>query len=194
MIFERETIHFYSFHFRRAYKNVKIGDPLDDTTLCGPLHNQVAIETYKQTIEEATSQGGKILVGGFLDLSNMKSQFSFRCFYKSGKVLEDRDGNFVTPTIIQFDDCSAPVLKEERFVPILYVMKVSSLGEGIQLNNNVKQGLSSSLFTSNIQSAMKWIGPLGSDCGIVNVNIGTSGAEIGGAFGGEVSFILKIKN
>jgi aldehyde dehydrogenase family 7 protein A1 len=147
-----------------SYTKFKIGDPLEEGTLCGPLHNQAAVDTFERTIEEAKSQGGNVLVGGT------------RC--------EGMDGFFVHPTIIEIDP-SAPVTREERFVPILYVMKTASLEEGIALNNSVPQGLSSSVFTQNIQSALKWIGPLGSDCGIVNVNIGTSGAEIGGAFGGE---------
>src|SRR5690606_33104451 len=79
----------------------------------------------------------------------------------------------------------APILQEERFVPVLYVVKISSVDEGIEINNKVKQGLSSSLFTQDIGQLFKWTGPEGSDCGIVNVNIGTSGAEIGGAFGGD---------
>lgn len=101
-----------------------------------------------------------------------------------GKVLEDRKGNFVEPTVVEVDK-DFKMLQTELFVPILYLVKFSSLEEGIEINNNVPQGLSSSLFTNNIGNMFKWIGPNGSDCGIVNVNIGPSGAEIGGAFGGE---------
>lgn len=100
-----------------------------------------------------------------------------------GKRIE-RKGYFVEPAIIAADK-NAEFLQEEYFCPIMFVVKFSNLEEAIEINNSVKQGLSSSLFTQNIGNAYKWIGPLGSDCGIVNVNIGPSGAEIGGAFGGE---------
>jgi len=93
-------------------------------------------------------------------------------------------GNYVTPTIIEIDS-SADIVKEELFVPILYMMRFKTLDEAIQINNNVPQGLSSSLFTKDLRNMMKWTGANGSDCGIVNTNIGPSGAEIGGAFGGE---------
>lgn len=146
-----------------GYRSVKIGSPLDTLTLMGPLHNKAAVELYKKTVEEATSLGAKLLTGG--------------------EVL-NRAGNFVTPTIFAVDK-NFPLLKEERFIPILYVIKIDSFEEAVQLNNDVSQGLSSSLFTSNLEQIFQWTGPQGSDCGIVNVNIGTSGAEIGGAFGGE---------
>ena len=94
------------------------------------------------------------------------------------------DGNYVTPTIIEIDG-KAPILQQELFVPILYMARFKTLEEAIEINNSVPQGLSSSLFTKDLKNYMKWIGPLGSDCGIVNCNIGPSGAEIGGAFGGE---------
>lgn len=148
----------------KAYKSVKIGSPLSKDTLCGPLFNKAAVDTYSKTLTEAHQQGGQILVGG--------------------KVLSDRPGNFVEPTIVAINS-SADIVKHERFVPIMYVMKVKSVDEAIALNNNVAQGLSSSLFTQDLGQIFKWTGPDGSDCGIVNVNIGTSGAEIGGAFGGE---------
>ncbi len=93
-------------------------------------------------------------------------------------------GNYVEPTIVAIDH-SAPVVQEEIFAPIVYVCKFKTLDEAIAMNNSVPQGLSSALFTKNLQSMYKWVGPQGSDCGIVNCNIGTSGAEIGGAFGGE---------
>jgi aldehyde dehydrogenase family 7 protein A1 len=148
----------------KAYATISIGDPLQEGTLMGPLHTKDAVREYEEGIVEILKQGGKILYGG--------------------KVLKDRKGNFVEPTIIEID-WRAPIVKEELFVPIMYVLKFSSLDEGIKINNSVPQGLSSSLFTNNVQHIMKWIGPLGSDCGIVNTNIGPSGAEIGGAFGGE---------
>jgi aldehyde dehydrogenase family 7 protein A1 len=93
-------------------------------------------------------------------------------------------GNYVEPTIVEISH-SAPIVQHEIFAPIVYVFKFKTLEEAIKMNNAVPQGLSSSLFTKNLQNMFKWIGPTGSDCGIVNCNIGTSGAEIGGAFGGE---------
>lgn len=147
-----------------AYKSVQIGDPLQPGTLCGPLHNPAAVKMFLDGVKRAQEQGGKVLVGG--------------------QALPDMPGNFVQPTIIEIDP-SAPIVKEEIFAPILYVMRINDLAEGIQLNNSVPQGLSSSLFTTNQAAIFEWTGANGSDCGIVNVNIGTSGAEIGGAFGGE---------
>ena len=94
-----------------------------------------------------------------------------------------KDGFYVEPTIVEVQNDS-PIIQEEYFCPILFVTKFKTLEEAIKINNNVPQGLSSSLFTQNIANVFKWVGPLGSDCGIVNVNIGNSGAEIGGAFGG----------
>eukprot|EP01095_Lingulamoeba_sp_RSL-Kostka_P005671 TRINITY_DN1712_c0_g1_i1.p1 TRINITY_DN1712_c0_g1~~TRINITY_DN1712_c0_g1_i1.p1 ORF type:complete len:540 (+),score=219.62 TRINITY_DN1712_c0_g1_i1:171-1790(+) len=148
----------------KSYKQVKIGDPLEDSTLVGPLHNQMAVDIYKNTIEEALNQGGEILVGG--------------------KQL-DRPGHFVEPTLIKISS-DAPIVKEEAFVPITYVMEYDGdLDKAIHLNNNVGAGLSSSLYTKNMTNMSKWISHAGSDTGIVNVNIGTSGAEIGGMFGGN---------
>ncbi|KAG0240553.1 Alpha-aminoadipic semialdehyde dehydrogenase [Actinomortierella wolfii] len=148
----------------KAYKSVRIGDPLEAGTLCGPLHTKAAVEQYRKGIEAVKAQGGKILIGG--------------------KVLDDRPGNFVEPTITSIAH-DAPVVQNEIFVPILHTMKVKNLEEAIEINNSVKQGLSSSLFTRNPSNLFKWVGPSGSDCGIANVNLPSSGAEIGCAFGGE---------
>jgi len=142
---------------------IKIGDPLEQGTLVGPVHNKAAVELYQKTIQEAKAQGGEVLVGG--------------------NVL-DRPGNFVEPTLIRISP-DAEVVKNEAFVPISYIMEYSDLQDAIKQNNGVAQGLSSSLFTNNVENVFKWVGPRGSDCGITNVNIGPSGAEIGGAFGGE---------
>merc|ERR1711976_647340 len=151
---------------KTAYASIvtRIGDPLDDGTLYGPLHSKIGIEGYQKTIEEALTLGGKIEYGG--------------------KVIE-REGNFVEPTIITGLPHDSPVVLRETFAPIVFVLKCGSIDEAIQWNNEVEAGLSSSLFTKNLGDVFKWIGPFGSDCGIVNVNIPTSGAEIGGAFGGE---------
>ena len=129
--------------------------------LCGPLHTKAAVKQYLEGLEKIKQQGGKILVGG--------------------KSLEDKfpGGNYVAPTIVEIDP-TASIVKHELFAPVLYVMKFKTLEEAIQINNNVPQGLSSSLFTKDLANLFKWIGPNGSDCGIINCNIGTSGAEIGG--------------
>lgn len=150
-----------------AYKSVKIGNPLLEGNLCGPLHNQMAVDKYEATIEKIKNIGGKILTGG-----------------KKVPQEGDSSGFFVEPTVVEVDK-NADVLMEEVFAPILYVIKVEDVDEAITINNSVPQGLSSSLFTENIGHMHQWVGALGSDCGIVNVNIGTSGAEIGGAFGGN---------
>ncbi|XP_041005395.1 aldehyde dehydrogenase family 7 member A1 [Juglans microcarpa x Juglans regia] len=146
-----------------VYKQVKIGDPLEKETLVGPLHTRASRENFEKGISSIKSQGGKILVGG---------------------SVIDSDGNFVQPTIVEISP-DASVVKEELFGPVLYVMKFKTLEEAIEMNNSVPQGLSSSIFTRRPEAIFKWIGPHGSDCGIVNVNIPTNGAEIGGAFGGE---------
>eukprot|EP01113_Clastostelium_recurvatum_P037398 TRINITY_DN545_c0_g1_i2.p1 TRINITY_DN545_c0_g1~~TRINITY_DN545_c0_g1_i2.p1 ORF type:complete len:524 (+),score=123.32 TRINITY_DN545_c0_g1_i2:44-1573(+) len=148
---------------KTAYGTVRIGDPLEEGTLMGPVHTAGAIKEFEDGIKEIVQQGGKIAYGG--------------------KRVE-RDGYYVTPTIVEIDH-AAPIVKTELFVPILYIMKISSLDDAIAWNNEVPQGLSSALFTNDQRSVFRWVGPRGSDCGIVNVNIGTSGAEIGGAFGGE---------
>jgi len=146
-----------------AYASIKPGDPLTPGTLLGPLHTKSAIKEYTDGLEEIKKQGGRILFGG--------------------SPIEG-PGNYVQPTIVEIDP-SAPIVKTELFVPILYVMKFKTFEEAVAMNNSVPQGLSSSLFTTDMKSVFKWMGPRGSDCGIVNVNVGTSGAEIGGAFGGE---------
>ncbi|XP_058194852.1 aldehyde dehydrogenase family 7 member B4 isoform X2 [Rhododendron vialii] len=147
----------------KVYKQVKIGDPLLSGTLLGPLHTRAARENFEKGIEIIKSQAWKILIGG----SAIESE-----------------GNFVQPTIVEISP-NADVVKEELFAPVLYVMKFQTLKEAIEINNSVPQGLSSSMFTHKPEVIFKWIGPHGSDCGIVNVNIPTNGAEIGGAFGGE---------
>ncbi|CAL9109283.1 unnamed protein product [Musa acuminata var. zebrina] len=146
-----------------VYKQVKIGDPLEKGTLLGPLHTPTSKENFVKGIQAIKEQGGKFLFGG--------------------SVVES-EGNFVQPAIVEISS-NAPVVKEELFGPVLYVMKFQTLNEAIEINNSVPQGLSSSIFTRRPEVIFKWIGPHGSDCGIVNVNIPTNGAEIGGAFGGE---------
>ncbi len=149
-----------------AYKQVekRIGDPTDAANLMGPLNSRDAVAAYLGAVEKAKALGGKVETGG---------------------AAIDRPGNFVLPTLITGLTNDAEVVQTETFAPILYMMKFSQLDEAIALQNAVPQGLSSSIFTQNLKAAEAFLGAAGSDCGIANVNIGTSGAEIGGAFGGE---------
>jgi len=147
-----------------AYKTINAGCPLSSETLLGPLHTPSAIKEFTDGLEEIAKQGGKILVGG--------------------TVNKDLEGNYVHPTIVEIRH-DAPIVYTELFVPVLYVIKFGTFEEAVAWNNEVPQGLSSSIFTSDMSNVFRWLGPSGSDCGIVNVNCGTSGAEIGGAFGGE---------
>ena len=148
----------------RAYASVRIGDPLDERTLMGPLISRAAVEGYRDGVAEIRRQGGEVLCGG--------------------RVLDDRSGFFVEPTLVR-STREMPICAEEIFAPILHVFEVDRLEEAIAVNNAVPQGLSSALFTTDVRSAERWLSEVGSDCGIANVNVGTSGAEIGGAFGGE---------
>jgi aldehyde dehydrogenase (NAD+) len=150
----------------KAYKQVetKIGDPNLPATLMGPLNSQAAVQQFLGAIAKARAAGGTVKTGGA---------------EIAGK------GNFVLPTIITGLDNSDEVVQTETFAPILYLMPFKSLDEAIEMQNAVPQGLSSSIFTNNLRAAEQFLTSAGSDCGIANVNIGTSGAEIGGAFGGE---------
>eukprot|EP00762_Andalucia_godoyi_P002795 ANDGO_04478.mRNA.1 Putative aldehyde dehydrogenase family 7 member A1 homolog len=148
----------------KAYKSIPAGSPLEEGVLVGPLHTAAAIKEYEDGIAEIKKQGGRILTGG--------------------KRMEGKAGFFVEPTIVEIDS-KAEIVKEELFVPILYVLKCTGVDEAIKMNNSVPQGLSSSLMTRDMRNVFKWFGPNGSDCGIVNVNVPTNGAEIGLAFGGE---------
>ncbi|SEV85471.1 aldehyde dehydrogenase family protein [Luteibacter sp. 329MFSha] len=151
----------------KAYGQVeqKIGDPTLPTTLMGPLNSPEGVQGYLAAIEKAKAAGGTVRTGG--------------------KALTDRKGNFVLPTIVTGLKNSDEVVQTETFAPILYVMPFDSLDEAIAEQNAVPQGLSSSIFTQDLKAAEQYLSASGSDCGIANVNIGTSGAEIGGAFGGE---------
>ena len=152
------------------YGKLKIGNPLEEGVLVGPLHTLDAVKKFESTVATAVSQGGKVVCGG-------------KAFHKDASV---PGPNYVQPTIIEVTP-QTPIVKEEAFVPILYIMKYKTIDEAIAYNNDVEQGLSSALFTNNIRTMNLWTGPNGSDCGICNVNIPTNGAEIGGAFGGEKS-------
>ena len=150
-----------------AYKQLKIGNPLDEKNHVGPLIDTDAVKAYLHSIETAKLEGGKILVeGGVL----------------KGKGYES--GCYVKPCIIEAKN-EMKIVQHETFAPILYIMKYKTLDEAIEMQNNVPQGLSSAIMTNNMRESEKFLSQAGSDCGIANVNIGTSGAEIGGAFGGE---------
>jgi aldehyde dehydrogenase (NAD+) len=148
---------------KEAYAQVRIGDPLEEGTLMGPLVNEAAVENMMAAVETAREQGAQIVTGG--------------------RRL-DRPGYFVEPTIARIP-AGAPIVAEETFAPILWVIEFDTLEEAIELHNAVPQGLSSAIFTRSLKNAERFLSATGSDCGIANVNIGTSGAEIGGAFGGE---------
>jgi aldehyde dehydrogenase (NAD+) len=147
----------------KAYGSITIGDPLDESILMGPLVNQGAVSDYKNALAKVLEQGGEIVCGG--------------------KPI-DRPGHYVEPTIVRLKE-QIPIACDETFAPILYVMTYDDLDEVVRVHNSVAQGLSSAIFTSSMYSAERFLSHEGSDCGIANVNIGTSGAEIGGAFGGE---------
>ncbi|MCU0441936.1 MAG: aldehyde dehydrogenase family protein [Bacteroidia bacterium] len=150
-----------------AYGQLTIGNPLDAKNLVGPLIDKDAVTAYEQAITKLKEEGGNILCGA--EVLNGKG-------YESGC--------YVKPTIAEAKN-TYHIVQEETFAPILYLLKYSQIEEAIAMQNGVKQGLSSSIFTDNLQEAELFLSAWGSDCGIANVNIGTSGAEIGGAFGGE---------
>ncbi len=150
----------------KAYGSVPIGNPLDASVLMGPLVDKSAVKAYQNAIEKIEEQGGEVIYGGEV-------------------LTEDVPGTcYVLPTIaIARNDMQ--IVQEETFAPILYLIKIKNIDQAIELHNDVPQGLSSAIFTNNLQYAEQFLSDRGSDCGIANVNIGTSGAEIGGAFGGE---------
>lgn len=147
----------------KAYGQVHIGNPLEPAVLMGPLIDQAAVESYRAAIDEIKKEGGQILCGG--------------------QVL-NRAGYFVEPTIARAQN-HWPVVQRETFAPILYVMTFGTVDQAIEMQNDVPQGLSSAMFTNDLRHGERFLSAAGSDCGIANINIGTSGAEIGGAFGGE---------
>jgi aldehyde dehydrogenase (NAD+) len=147
----------------RAYAQVRIGDPLEAGTLMGPLIDSGAVKRFEAAVAQAVASGGRLLLGG--------------------KVL-DRPGFFVEPAIVVAKS-DWDIVRTETFAPILYLVPFKSLDEAIAMQNDVAHGLSSAIFTDRLQHAERFLSAAGSDCGIANVNIGTSGAEIGGAFGGE---------
>lgn len=158
---ENEVFDQFTIKLIESFQKIQPGDPRRDGTLLGPLVSKRAVDSYQAAIERAKKEGGELLYGG--------------------EIFKDL---YVKPTIIKANP-SMSIVKEETFAPIVYLFKVQSLSEAIEFNNSVPQGLSSSCFTTNLLSAEQFLSHQGSDCGIANINIGTSGAEIGGAFGGE---------
>jgi aldehyde dehydrogenase (NAD+) len=152
----------------RAYEDIAIGDPMLEGTLCGPLVSAKAVEEMQAALDRVQSEGGVLLCGG-------------KSLKLPGRL---GPGHFVKPAVVRALNHYATV-QAETFAPILYVIRVSDLEHAIALHNSVRQGLSSAMFTLDLRAAERFLSAAGSDCGIANVNIGTSGAEIGGAFGGE---------
>lgn len=149
---------------KKAYSSVKIGNPTEKGTLVGPLIDSDAVSKFSRAIQLAREEGGKVLQGG--------------------EVIEKENGFYVVPAIVECNS-KMKIWMEETFAPILYVFRYSSIEEAIHLNNVVPQGLSSSMFSNDLREVQQFLSNSGSDTGIVNVNTGTAGAEIGGAFGGE---------
>ena len=150
-----------------VYKNIKIGNALDPSVLVGPMIDKGASDNYLKAIDRVKKEGGKILYGGSV-------------------LQKDEYGSdsYVVPCIAEVEN-HYEIVQEETFAPLLYLIKYSSLEEAIEIHNDVPQGLSSAMFSTNILETERFLSHAGSDCGIANINIGTSGAEIGGAFGGE---------
>jgi aldehyde dehydrogenase (NAD+) len=163
LIVHKDVVDDFSDRLVAAFSQIRLGDPLDGDTLIGPLVDQAAVDTSKAAIRIALEQGGELLAGG---------------------NEPDRKGFFLEPAIIRIP-ADAPIVQTETFGPVLYVIAVDSLDEAIAVQNGVPQGLSSAIFTDSVRGSELFLSAEGSDCGIANVNIGTSGAEIGGAFGGE---------
>jgi aldehyde dehydrogenase (NAD+) len=151
----------------KAYEQIRIGNPLDEDNHMGPLIDKDAVEMYINAVDRVKKEGGKALIGGGV---------------LEGEAYDS--GCYVKPAIYEVEN-SFSVVQDETFAPILYVIKYSTLDQAIKIQNDVPQGLSSSIMTTKISEAEEFLSSSGSDCGIANVNIGTSGAEIGGAFGGE---------
>lgn len=148
----------------RAYRQAPVGDPLAEGTLLGPLVTSAAVERMEAAVRQAVAEGGEVLTGG--------------------RALPSAGPQFVEPTIIRMP-AQTEIVRQETFAPILYLMEYETIDDAIRLHNDVPQGLSSAIFTDSLRTAERFLAATGSDCGIANVNVGTSGAEIGGAFGGE---------
>src|ERR1700733_11785659 len=161
LFLQREIAQQMTQKLQSVYAHIRIGDPMDEKTLMGPLIDRQAVETMQAALEHIRAEGGEVIYGG-----------------------EELGGCYVKPALVKAR-ADMPIVQEEVFAPILYLMEFDALEEAIQWHNAVPQGLSSAMFTTNLISAETFLSARGSDCGIANINIGTSGAEIGGAFGGE---------
>jgi len=146
---------------KAAYAQIPVGNPLEESTLMGPLIDRSAVEAMQHALQRIRAEGGEILFGG-----------------------DELGGCYVKPALVRAN-AGMPIVQEEVFAPILYLLEFDSLDQVMEWHNNVPQGLSSAMFTTNLVAAETFLSARGSDCGIANINIGTSGAEIGGAFGGE---------
>jgi aldehyde dehydrogenase (NAD+) len=161
LFLQRGIAHEMIARLKSAYSQIRIGDPLEESTLMGPLIDPQAVDAMQSALERIRAQGGEIIQGG------------------------DRLGErFVRPALVKASP-HMPIVREEVFAPILYLMEFDDLEQAVAWHNDVPQGLSSAMFTTSVISAETFLSARGSDCGIANINIGTSGAEIGGAFGGE---------
>jgi aldehyde dehydrogenase (NAD+) len=163
LIIHESIIDSFTDRLIKSYKQVRIGDPLDENILMGPVVDGDAVKNMMSALETIPSEGGKIVYGG-------------------EKL--DKPGYYVTPCLVRTPG-NTKLVCDETFAPILYIMSYKTLDEAIDLHNGVPQGLSSAIFTESLKKAERFLSQIGSDCGIANVNIGTSGAEIGGAFGGN---------
>jgi aldehyde dehydrogenase (NAD+) len=156
----------FTARLAKAYKQVKVGDPLDPASHMGPLIDEAAAQQFEKAVAEAKRQGGKVLHGG--------------------NRLPRLGACYVEPTLVAVEKGKAfPLAQDETFAPLLYLFTYDDLAAALDRHNDVRQGLSSAIFTNDVREAEAFVGAAGSDCGIANVNLGTSGAEIGGAFGGE---------
>jgi aldehyde dehydrogenase (NAD+) len=164
VIAHRDIISELSNRLIRAYQQVPLGDPLSGDTLLGPLVTGQAVDRMEDAVRQALAEGGQVLYGG--------------------QPRPDLGPQFVDPAIILMP-AQTDIMRRETFAPILYLLAFDTLEEALRLHNDVPQGLSSAIFTDSVRTAEAFLAATGSDCGIANVNIGTSGAEIGGAFGGE---------
>ncbi|HEX6981163.1 MAG TPA: aldehyde dehydrogenase family protein [Balneolaceae bacterium] len=167
LIVHESIIEEFKERLVEIYEQVNIGNPLDKDVLVGPMIDKDAVASMQQALQEVQKAGGDLIYGGEV-LDNKKL----------------KEGHYVTPAIVIAEN-EYDIVQEETFAPILYLIKYSELDEAIAIHNGVKQGLSSAMFTQNLQEAETFLSARGSDCGIANINVGTSGAEIGGAFGGE---------
>ena len=152
----------------KAYADIQIGDPLAEGTLCGPLIEPSAVDAMQSAIASIQESGGELLCGG--GVAKLSGELA--------------GGNYVVPALMRAEN-HYPMVQDETFAPVLYLIRIKDLDDAIAKHNDVPQGLSSAIFTMNMRNAERFLCAAGSDCGIANVNIGTSGAEIGGAFGGE---------